>query len=285
MIGSATINDTPETRLESSVPRETLRKFVPSASWGFVDQLGELAELMKVTLNSEGTKCKLSSELTASSITMLKPKVISEFSFKPKTADKFIQTDYLVKVSSRENKIRKPKLKRFFAPKINQHKPTGNSDKLAQHSKPAVVNLKIIEAIDKPEYTERTFNLDLDHFDSGNEDSYLHEEIDTDSRPYLYFMNKSLFNREDGAIRESSENILHLHPFIKSSVEVEKDNRVYTCKFCGNVFTKRAALGGHMSKNHPNQSEDYKKRIESALIRKIERDRVDYLRTIKGELN
>ena len=45
----------------------------------------------------------------------------------------------------------------------------------------------------------------------------------------------------------------------------------YKCEFCGKGFEKGQGLGGHMSRNHPNQSEKYKVKMNIREMRKGKR--------------
>ena len=53
----------------------------------------------------------------------------------------------------------------------------------------------------------------------------------------------------------------------KNLLEIKKNNhyKVYICEICNKSFSNGQGLGGHMSRNHPNQSEKYKEKL---LIRK-----------------
>ena len=60
----------------------------------------------------------------------------------------------------------------------------------------------------------------------------------------------------------------------------EKVKKEYKCQFCDQIFNKNSALGGHISKNHSNQSINFKKRQESLRNRKIERERNQFFKNI-----
>ena len=59
-----------------------------------------------------------------------------------------------------------------------------------------------------------------------------------------------------------------------------KNQDVYECPFCLKVFNKGQKLGGHMSRNHPQQSEKYKEKI--AIRNKRSQNR-KLLAIIKGK--
>jgi hypothetical protein len=44
-------------------------------------------------------------------------------------------------------------------------------------------------------------------------------------------------------------------------IQNSKEQEVYICPFCLKTFDKGQKLGGHMSRNHPNQSEKYKEKM------------------------
>lgn len=66
-----------------------------------------------------------------------------------------------------------------------------------------------------------------------------------------------------------------------SKVKIELEKKKYNCRHCGAVFTTGCAMGGHISKTHRGCSKSFKvKKIRSSM-RKVERNRAQFLRTVK----
>lgn len=66
---------------------------------------------------------------------------------------------------------------------------------------------------------------------------------------------------------------------------MKSDGKKYKCIHCERTFDKAAALGGHTSKNHPSKSRNYKKRIFSSNVRKVERNRSNFLKQLNHKEN
>ena len=47
----------------------------------------------------------------------------------------------------------------------------------------------------------------------------------------------------------------------KTEIIEEKGDRKFVCQTCGEVFAHGQALGGHMSRTHPNSSQAYNKKV------------------------
>ena len=74
--------------------------------------------------------------------------------------------------------------------------------------------------------------------------------------------------------------VINLVEFLKQKIGLKKDGKKYKCIHCDKAFDKAAALGGHTSKNHPSKSKNYKKRIFSCNVRRVERTRSNFLKTL-----
>ena len=75
-----------------------------------------------------------------------------------------------------------------------------------------------------------------------------------------------------------SLNINKLIGSINKAQENEILSRQFICKFCGKIFAKPSSLGGHTAKTHNGLSMKYKNRVQAAKSRKVERDRIKFLR-------
>jgi hypothetical protein len=69
--------------------------------------------------------------------------------------------------------------------------------------------------------------------------------------------------------------------FMKERNSKEEVVKTHQCKFCTATFKKHTALGGHIAKNHPNKSKSYKRRKKSLENRKIERNRLKFLKKLE----
>lgn len=81
------------------------------------------------------------------------------------------------------------------------------------------------------------------------------------------------FDSEGGSLKNLSvknEKAQRQHERILDEINFEKKAhlRNYVCQFCARAFETGSGLGGHMSKTHPGQSEDYnyKKAISNTKI-------------------
>jgi hypothetical protein len=61
--------------------------------------------------------------------------------------------------------------------------------------------------------------------------------------------------------------------------------KVYECDFCHQKFQKHAALGGHISKNHPKASKKFERRMKVYEMRKGERDKRLFLNKLEEKSN
>ena len=71
-------------------------------------------------------------------------------------------------------------------------------------------------------------------------------------------------NQEDDVRNKFNENIIHSASRKLNNtiiIPTSKDKEIYECPFCLKTFDKGQKLGGHMSRNHPNQSEKYKEKM------------------------
>lgn len=66
-----------------------------------------------------------------------------------------------------------------------------------------------------------------------------------------------------------------------SKVKIELDKKKYNCRHCGAVFTTGCAMGGHISKTHRGCSKSFKVKKLRSSMRKVERTRAQFLRTVK----
>ena len=244
--------------------------------FSFFDQHNELSELLKLAIKTENPDKVKNLVTKKESNRQDNYKKTQTLIDQKITVDKIVQTDYLVKSYYRSKKINKIAIKKFRSTKQDQQ-----TDQKTIENTPVLDN----NPTELSNTHKTTFNIDIDHFDSGLENSDNNDIENIEQKPKLSFINPSLLQRSDKTLHSSSDRIVQISSFIHKAIRGDKDQKVYTCKFCAMVFNKRAALGGHISKNHPRQSEEYRKRVESANNRRIERERVDYFRTIKGELD
>lgn len=60
--------------------------------------------------------------------------------------------------------------------------------------------------------------------------------------------------------------------------------KLYSCKICGKEYGKSSQLGGHFSKAHPGQSEDFNKKMKTRLRREAHRKLYHICRKMLEEL-
>ena len=67
-----------------------------------------------------------------------------------------------------------------------------------------------------------------------------------------------------------------------SSKKQKKSNKKRTsiqrCPICNEKFSNFCSLGGHIAKNHPGSSDIFKRKNEIHKLRKIERERICYIK-------
>lgn len=80
-------------------------------------------------------------------------------------------------------------------------------------------------------------------------------------------VNFDLGRREAAKEKIYTVNLLQ---FMEQKIGLKSDGKKYKCIHCDKTFDRAAALGGHTSKNHPSKSRNYKKRIFSSNVRKVE---------------
>ena len=69
---------------------------------------------------------------------------------------------------------------------------------------------------------------------------------------------------------------------MEQKIGLKSDGKKYKCIHCDKTFDRAAALGGHTSKNHPSKSRNYKKRIFSSNVWKVERTRSNFLKNLNS---
>ena len=58
----------------------------------------------------------------------------------------------------------------------------------------------------------------------------------------------------------------------KTEIIEEKGEKKFVCQTCGEVFAHGQALGGHMSRTHPNSSHAYNKKVQRRREREVDRE-------------
>lgn len=162
----------------------------------------------------------------------------------------------------RHKQIAKSKPYKFQMPKISQ----------------ALVDAVVIreskEESDSVKITDKPSALpDGIGFDSDAENTLPEDIIGNFARRSICLANLHDVYAVNKKINYDSRWLIKLSDLIAKSIDNTKDIKLYSCKFCASVFNKRAALGGHMSKNHPNQSEGYSKRIECSKERLLKKQK------------
>lgn len=133
------------------------------------------------------------------------------------------------------------------------------------------------------EDTEVKRQLKARQFDSETEDVADYQPTHTNAKANLCFIAPDHMSMLNKKISKGSKKVFELLSFVKRRDNETNDVKTYACKYCPKVFARRAALGGHTAKNHPQQSDSYRIRQESLKNRKIERERFDYFKTIENK--
>jgi hypothetical protein len=106
----------------------------------------------------------------------------------------------------------------------------------------------------EPKHSRKKKNVDPivaleDDFScSMEEDNATHNLSISDSLE-ITFLDNNLYDFQEVFAKEQD-----LAPLIKKLSDRLESNQEYTCNYCGKLFRNSRALGGHVSKNHPNQS-------------------------------
>jgi hypothetical protein len=120
-----------------------------------------------------------------------------------------------------------------------------------------------------------------DDFDSGDDNSIKLESFENNDLKNLKF-NFCCEKKKEKNQKNHSEEVFNLVSFIKQKFAIHpKKKRLYICNFCQKKFDEPSSLGGHTSKNHPNQSKEYKYRKLSFQNRAIERKRIDFYNNLE----
>ena len=251
------------------------------------DQPQNLSEILRSNITQNKTFKLQNSAIVLESPKPFEHKQISEFITKVPKEDKMVQTDFLIEVFDPMKKGPLIKINKFLANKevkplkllINEGKTDiEERDKKAEADAPFE---NYIEPLPTRQ-PKTSFDVDFYHFDSEPEyDAEFRPDFMV-NRPKLNFMNAKRVKKIDKKVSRSDKNIVEGFTYINRANAEIVNKKVYSCKHCCEIFYKKTALGGHIAKNHPNQSEGYKNRLDKARSRKIERARNDYLRTIKG---
>lgn len=114
-------------------------------------------------------------------------------------------------------------------------------------------------------------------FESDSENTVPCEFEYAGQRDKVSFAHKSTV-KSTKRIKKAEGHVFDLLDFVQRRDDKTRLNKVYACKYCPKVYTKRAALGGHTAKNHPHLSDSYKVRQISMSNRKIERERFDFFK-------
>ena len=129
--------------------------------------------------------------------------------------------------------------------------------------------------------TEIRKQIKAHQFDSETEDIHDYYPLGFDFKADLCFIENDHLPLINKKITKGSKKLFDLMKFVKNRETETREVKTYACKYCPKVFVKRAALGGHTAKNHPQQSDSYRIRQESLKNRKIERERFDYFKAIE----
>lgn len=117
-------------------------------------------------------------------------------------------------------------------------------------------------------------------FDSEGEYTDYFEPLLCDRRSNLYLCDIKQIKTIRKNIPKRTNLTIKLGNFIRQRLKDLEEPKTYACKFCSEVFIELRSLGGHVSKNHPNRSFAYKRRVRVFEERKIERARKQFLNSI-----
>lgn len=95
----------------------------------------------------------------------------------------------------------------------------------------------------------------------------------------------------DDRVGGTEERVQHSEGFLRVNINHILDKKIhesrpkkhkeFRCIYCQKTFLKNSALGGHISKNHPDMSNNFKRRQQSLRNLKIERERKNYFKKFK----
>lgn len=117
-------------------------------------------------------------------------------------------------------------------------------------------------------------------------------QFDSETEDVPFYLPLMVFNKtklrfvdlEKGAICSNvgwsrNKSIMHINKLITKPSKTE-EVKSYKCHYCPKEFPKKAALGGHTAKNHPQQSGSYFLRQQSLNNRKLERERSNFFNSL-----
>ena len=189
----------------------------------------------------------------------------------------------------KSNSFVKPKIKNLFTSDIAaravyfRQKPN-TSKQIKQKKKEKLVKKTVLPSkneIVRPAKKKSSMSLgklNMKDFDSDSENSKLTFSEHSPNKLPIIFLN--LVNAKRSDLNNIPNNTFDLVDFVQRRDDKTRTNKVYACKYCDKVYSKRAALGGHTAKNHPHLSDNYKLRQISMKSRKIERERFNFYKDI-----
>lgn len=249
------------------------------------DHRYELSEILRSSGNFKKSFRLQASIVNVSSQRYSDTREISEFYVQSITENKMTQTEKILPSNFFENR---PKSK-LFSSHTEQEQNSNILEAEDNYKLNDETKADDLSDMRKPELSSFVCPVSLRHakrdlpnmsFDSEPENEEEFQPNYVCIRPTTQFIKKKYIHRIEKRLDKAHNQILELSPFIKGSKEIKYENKVYHCKFCFERFEKRTALGGHVAKKHPKKSCEYRKRLDSSNTRKIERERINYLRGI-----